>query len=199
MNKYDLSKIVDSLKNGYLIVYPTDTLYGLGADIYNQEAVKNVFKIKKRSFSNPLSVAVSNKKDIIKLAYVNDTAEQLIEKFLPGSLTLILKKKENCSDILTAGKEKVGIRIPDNEFTLKLLDRFGPLTATSANIHGYDTPSDIKNIKKMLNSEKIKYYIDEGSLKGIASTIVDVSFNKVNILREGAISKKNILDVIKTQ
>jgi L-threonylcarbamoyladenylate synthase len=197
MNKYDLTKIVNALKNGFLIVYPTETLYGIGADIYNKEAVKKVFKIKDRSFSKPLSVAVS-KKNIEKLAYLNNIAEKLIDHFLPGPLTLVLKKKKTCPDIVTGGLNKVGIRIPDNKFTLDLIEEFGPITSTSANIHGSNTPSEIKDIKKMLGSENIKLFIDEGPLSGNGSTIVDVSFNKVRILRDGSISKNDILEVIKS-
>ncbi len=194
MNNYDLTKIVHALENGFLIVYPTETLYGIGADIYNEEAVEKVFKIKNRSFSKPLSVAVS-KKDVEKLAYVNDVAEKLIDHFLPGPLTLILKKK-NCPDIVTGGLDKVGIRIPDNKFTLELIEEFGPITSTSANIHGCNTPSKIKDIKKRLDSENIKFFIDEGALSGSGSTIVDVSFKKVRILRDGNISRNDILEVI---
>lgn len=196
MHNFDISKVADALDEGFLIVYPTETLYGLGADIYNDEAVKNVFKIKKRGFSNPLSVAVSNKKNIKKLAYVNNLAEKLIDFYLPGPLTLVLKRKKNVPDLVTSGFNKVGIRIPDNQFTLDLLDRFGPITCTSANIHGTKTPSDIDHIKKALSCKKIKFYIDEGSLSGEASTVVEVGSKKVSLLREGKISKKNILDVI---
>lgn len=198
MEKNDISKITDALKQGFLIIYPTETLYGIGADIYDQEAVKNVFRVKKRSYSKPLSVAVYGKKDIEKLSYFDESTEKLIDTFLPGPLTLVLNKKKVCPNLITGGLDKVGIRVPDNILTLKILKRFGPLTCTSANIHGMKTPSKIKDIKKTLNSKKIKFYIDEGSLPGKASTVVDITSKKVKILREGVISKKDILDVIKS-
>ena len=196
MHRNKVIKAANALKKGFLVVYPTDTLYGIGADVYNNEAVRDVFRVKKRSFSKPLSVAVADKKSIKKLAYVDETAEKLIDFFLPGCLTLVLKKKEGLPDLVTGGQSKVGIRIPENSFTLKLLEKISPITCTSANIHGMQTPSKIEDIKKMLSSKKIKFYIDEGSLSGDASTVVDISFNKVTILREGKIPKRDVLDVI---
>ena len=139
MDKLDFSKAITALSNGEIVVYPTDTLYGLGADIYNNDAVKKIFKIKKRPLKIPLSIAVSDYKELEKIAYTNNKIKKLAESFLPGRLTLILHKKSCISDIVNSGLDKIAVRIPDNNFTLELLSNFGPITATSANIHGLKT------------------------------------------------------------
>ena len=102
MDKLDLLKAISALANGEIIVYPTDTLYGLGADIYNIDAVKKVFEIKKRPMDNPLSVAVSSFDELKKIAYINTITKNLVKSFLPGKLTLILNKRKCVSDAVTA-------------------------------------------------------------------------------------------------
>lgn len=197
MDNQILSKAIKALSEGKLIVYPTDTLYALGADIYNEDAVKEVFKIKKRKINEPLSVAVANIDEMEKIAFVNEKARILTKNFLPGKLTLVLKKRPNISDIVTAGFDEIAIRIPDNQIALELLSKFGPLTATSANVHGKKTPGIINDIKMQLNKDKISVFIDDGLLEGKASTIVDISSNDVSILRDGDITKKQILEAIR--
>ena len=195
MYKTDFSKAISALKNGEVIVYPTDTLYGLGADIYNEAAVKKVFEIKNRPFNDPLSVAVSNIAEIEEIAYIDDKTKILVDRFLPGKLTLLLKKKDIISDLITAGSDKVAIRIPDNKIALELLSEFGPLTATSANIHGLKTPGIINDIS-MQFKDNIAVYLDNGKLEDQASTIVDMTSKKVRIIRQGTISENEILDAI---
>ena len=195
MDKSDISKAISALKNGQVIVYPTDTLYGLGADIYNDIAVRKVFEIKKRPFNDPLSIAVSNFIELEKIAFINDKTKILINKFLPGKLTLILKKKDVVSDLITAGLDKVAVRIPDNKVALELLSEFGPLTATSANVHGLKTPGIINDIS-MQFKDNIAVYLDNGKVEDQASTIVDITGEKVRIVRQGAIPEKEILGAI---
>lgn len=190
-----IKEAVSALKNGELIVYPTDTLYGIGADIFNEDAVKKVFEIKKRPFSEPLSVAVSSHRDIEKIAYVDDRIMKIAKEFLPGPLTLVLKKKETVPDVVTSGKDSVAIRIPDNEIALKIISRFGFITATSANIHSKPVPSTIDEIKKMFG-DKIKLYIDYGKLCNRPSTIIELRDKKIKILREGSISLQKIKKVL---
>ena len=195
MNETDFSKAIAALSNGEVIVYPTDTLYGLGADIFNETAVKKIFNIKKRPLDEPLSVAVSSYEDLEKIAYLDDKTSSLIESFLPGSLTLILRKKEVVSDVITGGLDKVAVRIPDNKIALKLLSEFGPLTSTSANVHGEETPSVISDIN-MQFKDKVAVYLDDGRIAGKPSTIIEIVGEELKILREGAISKEKILDEI---
>ena len=196
MDKYNLSEAIFALKKGRIIVYPTDTLYGLGADIFNKDAIKNIFDIKKRPINMPLSVAVSNFSDLEKIAYTNEKIKKIVQLFLPGKLTLILKKKNCVSDIITGGIEKVAVRIPDCNITLRLLSEFGPITATSANIHGLKTPGIISDIRMQFKESDIDLYIDIGKLCGQPSTIIDMTGKQIKIVREGAIPKKIILDEI---
>ena len=197
MLKADISTAINALKQGNVIVYPTDTLYGLGADILNESAIRKVFEIKKRPKTLPLSIAVSNFDELNHYANINKIAKILIEKFLPGKLTLIVKKKSIVSDLITAGLEKVAIRIPDNNIALEILSRFGPLTATSANIHGKKTYHIISDIAMQLKSDDKIYYLDDGALLGQPSTIVDVSDREIKIIREGAIKINDIQDAVK--
>ncbi len=192
MNEIDFSLISKLIKKGKLVVYPTDTLYAIGADIYNKEAVANIFNIKHRPFDNPLPIALSSKDEIETVAYVDKTAQIFIDTFLPGKVTLVLKKK-NIPDFVTAGKDSVAIRIPRDESCHKLLSKTGPLTATSANIHGKEVPSTIKEIKKQFEYDnRIATYIDSGKLYGKPSTVVDITDSHINVLREGIVTKKEI-------
>ena len=196
MDKLDLSKAISALTNGEIIVYPTDTLYGLGADIYNVDAVRKVFEVKKRPMDNPLSVAVSSFDELKQIAYISASTKRLVESFLPGKLTLILIKRRYVSDVVTAGLDKIAIRIPNCKVTLELLSEFGPLTATSANIHGIKTPGIINDIRMQFKDNDIAVYLDIGKLDGQPSTIVDMTGKKIKILREGTIAKRDILDAI---
>jgi len=195
MEKVDISRAVEALSKGKLVVYPTDTLYGLGADIFNESAVNKVFKIKKRSSNNPLSVSVSSFSDIEKIAFVDDKVKKLVETFLPGKLTIILNKKNVVPDIVTGGLDKIAVRIPNNKIALELLSKFGPLTATSANVHGMKTPFIINEINMQFKDE-IAVYLDDGCLEGKPSTIVDATTEELKIIREGAILRNEIMSLM---
>jgi len=196
MKKLVLSKAIAALKNGQVIVYPTDTLYGLGADIFNDSAVNKVFEIKKREKNLPLSVAVANIKELEKIAFIDDKSRCLIKTFLPGKLTIVLKKKNIVSNLVTGGQDKVAIRIPENKIALDLLTNFGPITATSANIHDKKPPVNISDINIHLKLSDITVYIDDGKLDGKPSTIIDMTEKPFKIIRKGTISEKEIMDAI---
>lgn len=196
INIHELSKAIQSLHDGFLIVYPTDTLYALGADVFNKKAVEQVYRIKNRPFSMPLPVAVSTVDEIEDVAFINDNSRVLAEKFLPGPLTLILKKKKCVPDIVTSKGKNVAVRIPSNDIALRLLSEFGPVTVTSANIHGEKTPGVINDVKMQFKQKDIAFYLDDGRLEGKPSSIVDVTSDEIKIIREGVISKDKILDVI---
>lgn len=196
MQKIGLSKAIEALQNGDIVVYPTDTLYAFGVDIHNKDAVRRVFEVKKRPLDNPLPVAVSDLAYIEKIAFVSGIARDLAEQFLPGPLTMILNKKNVILDVITGGLDNVAVRIPDNDVALELLSRYGPLTVTSANVHGKEVPDIISDIKMQFNSDDVAVYLDYGKLNGLPSTIVDMTASKPRIVRDGAITKEEILDVI---
>jgi L-threonylcarbamoyladenylate synthase len=195
MLKANLSKAIELLKRGEIIVYPTDTQYAFGVDIWNNDSIKKVFEIKNRPNINPLPIAVAKYDDITKLTYKNKYVKKICDHFLPGQLTIILYKKENISNVLTAGKDKIAIRIPNNIIALELLRKFGPLTVTSANFHGKKTQSTIENIYLQFK-DNINCYLDYGMLNNNPSTIVDLTYKKPTIVRQGTISLKDILAVI---
>jgi len=196
MQRIELSKAIEALQNGNIVVYPTDTLYAFGVDIYNKDAVRKVFEVKKRPLDTPLSVAVSDIADIEKIAFVSGIARDLAEHFLPGPLTMILDKKSVILDVVTGGLDSVAVRIPDNNVALELLSGFGPLTVTSANVHGEEVPDTISDIKMQFNSDDVDVYLDYGKLNGLPSTIVDMTAGKSRIVRAGVITREEILDVI---
>ncbi|DAC72091.1 MAG TPA: threonylcarbamoyl-AMP synthase [Thermoplasmata archaeon] len=195
MKKNDFSTAVKALKDGEPIIYPTDTLYALGADIYNETAVRKVYDIKRRPYSVPLPVAVGSIPAIETIANTNEASRKVSEMFLPGNLTIILKKKQSVPDIVTGGSDSVAVRVPNDSIALKLLSQYGPLTITSANIHHIKTLSTIPDILRQLETS-IPVCLDDGKRAGTASTIVDVSAKEPQIVRKGSISEKEIMDVI---
>lgn len=191
-----LTKAFKALKAGKIIVYPTDTLYAFGADIFNNQAVLNVFKIKKRPLNQPLPIAVCNLSQMETVAQTTELSTLLTDNFLPGPLTLILKKKSNIPSIVTSGLDKVAIRIPNHKIMLKLICDYGPLTVTSANIHNEPVSSSIGEIKKQFLNNEVTVYIDGGTLIGDPSTIVDATGTEPIIVRQGRIKKNEILGLL---
>lgn len=195
MKKKDFYAALTALKNGEVIIYPTDTLYALGADIYNEAAVKKIFMIKRRPSSIPLPIAVPSMKAIETVAYMNESARKICKRFLPGPITIILKKRPSVPDILTSGSDTIALRIPDHPIALRLLQRYGPLTATSANLHHKKTLGIIKDILIQLDSD-ISVALHDGRLEGVASTIVDLTSKKPHLTRQGSITEKELHEVI---
>lgn len=193
-----LNKAIRILKSGGVIIYPTETVYGLGADATNRLAVNNIFEIKKRDKFKPLLVAFSNIEMVKKYVWWNKYADILAKKYLPGPLSLILSVKDNSIDenIYQDGI-KIGIRIPKNDFVLKLINNFNkPITSTSANISGEKSPIKVEDISEEVKS-KVDLIVDKGECEiKIPSTIVDISSYPPRLIREGAIKFEEILKTI---
>ena len=190
-----LNKIEEEIQKGFLIVFPTDSLYALGGSIRNEQAVQSVFTIKKRPYSVPLPVGVSNFKMLHEIAVITPLAKILSSHFFPGLLTLVLDQK-NVSPLITSNGESIAVRIPNDAIALQIIEKTGPLTLTSANLHKTKTPSGVAEIKKMFPTDKISRFIDDGIRFGITSTIVDARGNKPRILRKGFIPEADILGVV---
>ena len=201
LQNIDLEKIGSLLKEGKLIIYPTDTVYGIGAIMDSIDAIKGVYNAKKRNFSSPLIVLVSDPNKISKIAYIDEKHKEninkLINKFWPGGLTIILKKKPCVPDIMTANGNTVGVRMPDLKLSLDIIDSVGGLfPTTSANISGEATPRSYEELSQEFK-DRVDIIIDGGnSPVGVASTIIDMSGDTPKIIRVGAISIKEIEDVI---
>lgn len=183
----DFDQVISELRSRHLVVYPTDTLYGLGADPFDDVAVKRAYIAKKRPFDMPLTIAVSSMRMMEEVAYVDDRARKLAEAFLPGPLTLLLEKKPIVSDMVSSASKEVGVRIPGHPLALRIIEEFGPITSTSANLHSHPNPYDAQIAMKDLG-ENVSIYIDCGPTKyGKPSTIVQLMEGEVEVIRPGAI------------
>ena len=195
VDESELNKIKEILDNDGVIIFPTDTVYGIACNCFSEKAIKKVFDIKKRPENKPINV-LSNNLDKIKLVSKNISEKEkfLIDKYMPGALTIILDKNEKVSDILTAGLDTIGVRIPKNNISLRILENVSyPLATTSANISGDSAGIKITDFLKEFDGV-VDAIIDGGEtdLK-VASTIVRVeNDNKLKIIREGTLKIKEM-------
>ncbi len=194
-----IREAIDILKLGGTIVYPTDTVYGLGCNALDEIAVRHIFDIKNRS-SKPLPILARDMKWVEELVYLNDQQRKLANKFWPGKFTLVLPKKDIVPPIVTTGLPAVGIRIADYVFTDKLLGAFGyPLVATSANISGEPATGDIDSIIASLSTQPRRpdLVIDAGVLPPSNSSVVsDFSTEKPKVLRVGPSKPELLLNLL---
>lgn len=195
VDESELNKIKEILDNDGVIIFPTDTVYGIACNCFSEKAIKKIFDIKKRPENKPINV-LSKNLDKIKLVSknINEKEKFLIDKYMPGALTIILDKNEKVSDILTAGLDTIGVRIPKNNISLRILENVSyPLATTSANISGDSAGIKITDFLKEFDG-LVDAIIDGGEtdLK-VASTIVRVeSDNKLKIIREGTLKIKEM-------
>ena len=193
-NEEKIKEAAQDILNGELVIFPTETVYGIGANALNDNACKNIFKAKGRAGDNPLIVHVNNV-DMIKqlVEEPNEIEKILINTFCPGPFTLILKAKNIIPKSVTAGLETVGIRMPSNKIANKLIEYAGvPIAAPSANVSGRPSGTKIEDILKEFDG-KVSTIIDDGMVDiGLESTVVRVIDNKVRILRPGKITRENI-------
>lgn len=175
-----IDRAVSVLMHDGIIVYPTDTLYGLGADAFSEDAILKVYDAKKRDIGKPVSIAVSDVEMLASVARIDSSMEAFIRKFLPGPVTVVVPAKKILPDILTGGTGLIGIRIPANDIARQIIERFDtPITATSANLSGGkdpQTPDECTVPHDLL--------IDGGRLPGTPSTVVDLTTK--TIVRRGA-------------
>ena len=190
-NNLDIQKTVQIINKGGIVIFPTDTVYGIGCDPYNQKGVLSLYKIKKREKTKPFPVIGYSKKELEKIAEFDNKAEKIAEMFWPGPITLILKiKDENIKKSLGLGK-KIAVRVPDNQCILSLLKECKLLVATSANISGNTSPVDPNDCERNLNGYDL--LIDGGILSDNGeSTIVEIDEGEVRIVRNGSISEEEL-------
>ncbi|MBU1261547.1 threonylcarbamoyl-AMP synthase [bacterium] len=184
------------IKRGGLVAFPTETVYGLGADGLNPASVAKVFRAKKR-LSDPLPLHIADRSWLTGLVHLNDKAEALMDRFWPGALTIILLKKEIVPNIVTAGLSKVGLRMPNHPVALQLIQEVGgPITGTSANITGFPSPTTAKDVEKYLK-DTVELILDGGVCKiGLESTILDLTEDPPLLLRRGGLAIEKIESLI---
>ena len=175
-----IEKAVSVLLRDGLVVYPTETVYGLGADALSEPAVLKVFEAKQRLLGKPISVAVSDLEMIYGIAYVDEFAEEFIDRFLPGPVTVVLPVKNSLPGDMSCGTGTIGIRFPDHPLALALISELdSPITSTSANISGEISPVNPGQVNVPHD-----YFIEDGSLPGTPSTVVNLETRKIE--RPGA-------------
>jgi L-threonylcarbamoyladenylate synthase len=184
------------VRKGGLVVYPTETVYGLGCDPFNIEAVKRILKVKGNR-SKPLPILAASIVDADKVAFVSPNGKRLAAKFWPGPLTMVFPKKPNFPDDVTFSLDSVGLRIPDNDVALHLIRLCGGLLiGSSANRTGEEPPRAVQEMSGELK-EMVDVVLDGGTAaQGMPSTVADLTSEKPRILREGTISLKEILDAL---
>lgn len=198
INENELRIVTKALDEDKLIVFPTETVYGIAGNALNVEVIDKLFQAKKRDYSKPFSLMLSDINKIKDIAYVSADEEKIINKFMPGPITLILKKKDCISDLATASRDTVGVRIPDHFIALSILKSIDyPLATSSANISGRSNNSDITDIINDLENYVNIFIKGNISSNLLASTVAQIKDNEVNILRSGIISKENIEEVIR--
>ena len=198
INLERLKKPAKMIKEGKIVIFPTETVYGIGTNGFKSDSIKKIYELKKRDFNKPISLLV-NSIDMIQTVAkdITDLEYALINRFCPGPFTIILKKKKEVPDILTANGDTVGIRMPDSLIAKTLIYYSEvPIATPSANISGKPSGTSIANIMKDFK-DSVDCIIDSGKSKiGIASTIVKVENEKPIILREGSIKKEEIFDFV---
>ena len=200
-NNIDLEVIKNELNNNGIIIYPTDTVYGVGASIDSLKGLQKIYEAKERNFNSPLIALLSKVEYVEKIAIIDEEKKKIIEKlaseFWPGALTIILNKKENVPGIMVSNGETVGVRIPALKLAQDIIESVGGiLPTTSANISGEKTPRSFEELSEKFK-ERVEVIVDGGkSPLGIESTILDLTKTLPKILREGAIKKETIEKVI---
>ncbi len=193
-NYEKIKEPAQAIKQGNLVLFPTETVYGIGANALDEKAVKKIYEAKGRASDNPLIAHISNLEMLKKLVTeIGEREKKLIEKFWPGPLTIIFNKSNIVPNIITAGLETVAIRMPSNEIAKRLIEYSGvPIAAPSANISGKPSGTIVEDILEELDG-KVEYIIDGGMVDiGLESTVIRVIDGKVHILRPGKITKEDI-------
>ncbi|MCK4537066.1 MAG: threonylcarbamoyl-AMP synthase [Desulfuromonadales bacterium] len=180
-----ISQVVSRLKQGALIAYPTDTIYGLGCDIFNQRGVKKIYQIKQRDPRKPFSFICADLSDVANYAQVSNFAFKIMRRHLPGPYTFVLEATRIVPNSLTTRQKTVGIRIPDDQIALAIVRELGhPLVTTSANISGQGPLHDPHEIDTVMG-RMLDLVVDGGMRLGDNSTIISLIDDQIEVLREG--------------
>lgn len=175
-----ISKAVEILKSGGVVIFPTDTVYGIGCMADDQHAINRIYKIKATPKSQPFPILVSSVNQVEKFVSINSQAQKLMDKYWPGALTIILRGKD---------EEKYGFRMPDSDVVRSIVDKVGPIIGTSANFHGQKAVSASKDLDPKL-VELADFLVEGESEGGVESTVIDATTEPSKIIRQGAVRLK---------
>ena len=192
--KDELNEVIRILDKDGIVIFPTETVYGIGVNAKSKKAINKLYEAKLRPKNKPFSVLVKDKKMINSLAEVSNNIEKsIIKKFMPGEITLILNKRKCISNLLTANKKTIGIRIPNNNIALTILKKSKiPLATSSANLSGKEILNDVNSLKKVFENKVDIIIVSNSKFGLLPSTIVEVKDGKINIIREGSITLEQI-------
>ncbi|RLI20042.1 threonylcarbamoyl-AMP synthase [Candidatus Bathyarchaeota archaeon] len=195
--KENVRLAAEIIKKGGLVIYPTDTVYGVGCNPFNVDSVKRVFEVKGRT-GKPMPVLAYSIENAKRIAEFNDKALKIAEAFWPGPITLILPKKPNLPDIVTCNHRTVGVRVPNHEVALELMRlSVGLLIGTSANKTGGEPPKTVEEAVRQIG-EKVDIVLDGGRVPlGMPSTVVDLTVETPTVVREGPVKLNSILKVLR--
>ncbi|USZ66827.1 L-threonylcarbamoyladenylate synthase [Halorussus salilacus] len=179
----DIRRAATAIRNGDLVVYPTETVYGLAADALSEDAVKRVFDAKRRARDKPVSLAVPDVDAALELVRATDREERFMREFLPGPVTVLCAKTDEVPDALTGGRDRVGVRVPDNEVALVLLREVAPITSTSANVSGRPSATATADLDPEIR-DAAAVVLDGGETGqgtgGTGSTVVNVETGEIH-------------------
>lgn len=198
INESSLKKAGELIRAGEVVAFPTETVYGLGADVFNENAVKKIFDAKNRPMDNPLIVHVACKEDVLKVAReIPSNAQLLIDKFMPGPITIVLPKRQEIPLCVTGGIDTVGVRIPEHEGARRFIKACGcPIPAPSANSSGKPSPTSAKHVFEDLEN-KIPLILDGGECNcGVESTVISLCGEIPMLLRPGMITYEMLCETL---
>ncbi|MEE4254376.1 MAG: L-threonylcarbamoyladenylate synthase [Desulfuromusa sp.] len=181
-----IKQVVECLQQGGVIIYPTDTTYGIGCDIFNRKGIKRIFQIKQRDQRKPFSFICNDLAEISNYAQVSNFAFKVMKRHLPGPFTFVLDATKVVPDALSTKQKTVGVRIPDNEICRAIVQELGhPLVTTSANPSGENTPQDPSEIQEKMG-HLVDFVIDGGISMEEASTVISLLDDQIEVIRQGA-------------
>ena len=195
----DIQRAAALLKAGKLVAFPTDTVYGVGANASSEEAVQQIYAVKKRDPGKPLQMLIAHRRDLQTMAEdQSEVLNRLASEFWPGPLTLVMLAREDFSRQVRCGRDTVGVRMPANNVALKLIEAFGrPIAATSANISGLPDPLNAGEVMEYLGG-KVDLILDGGPTPGsIPSTVLDMSIHPPVVLRRGKLAVEELDRVLR--
>ena len=185
---------IATIKKGGIVVFPTDTVYGIGCDPYDQNAVKSIYQIKNRNSSKLFPILGLSKKELSEIAFFDERANKIAEKYWPGEITLVLKIKDEKLKTSMNLENKVAVRVPNNSCALSILEQCNLIIGTSANVSGMESFVDPDECEKNISDYDV--FVDNGKISSRGeSTVIEISEDKVVVHRKGSISKEEILNL----
>ena len=191
-DKEGIEKASQIINQGGIAVFPTDTVYGIGCNPYNKDAVREIYEVKSRDISKPFPVLAYSKEIVERIAVFDELAKKIVEKFWPGPLTVILKLTDESLKRTLNVTDKIAVRVPNHKCTLELLKKCNFLVGTSANISGHSSFTDPDECLK--NIQKYDVFVNGGTISSKSeSTIIEIKDKEIKIIREGSLSHEEIL------